>query len=82
MTTGCTPASRQDAGVHPFEKAQGVNTHHRTAAVAQASADISVSLTALQREHGLTDAEMLLAVFAWERGMVEAMLRAEREAEG
>ena len=42
--------------------------HHRTRAVAQASADIGMKLNALQREHGLTDAEMLLAVFAWERG--------------
>jgi len=57
-----------------------MDTHHRTAAVAQASADISASLTALQREHGLTDAEMLLAVLAWERGMAETMLRAERQA--
>ena len=58
-----------------------MGTHHRTAAVAQASADICASLTALQREHGLTDAEMLLAVFAWERGMAEAMLQAERQRE-
>lgn len=48
--------------------------------VAQASADVGVSLDALQREHGLTDAEMLLAVFAWERSKVETMLRTEREA--
>lgn len=58
-----------------------MDTHHRTAAVEQASADISAALTALQRQHGLTDAEMLLAVLAWERGTAEAMLRAERQHE-
>lgn len=53
----------------------------RHQSVAQASADIVASLVALQREHGLTDAEMLLAVFAWERGKVTAMLQAEREGQ-
>ena len=55
-----------------------MNLHHRNQSVVEASADISMKLTALQREHGLTDAEMLLAVFAWEREKVDAMLRAER----
>jgi hypothetical protein len=52
--------------------------HPRHQSVAQASADIVASLVALQRDHGLTDAEMLLAVFAWERGKAGDMLRAER----
>lgn len=58
-----------------------MDTHHRTATVEQASADICAAMTALQRRHGLTDAEMLLAVLAWERDMAEAMLRAERQHE-
>ncbi len=52
--------------------------HHRTTAVASASADICMNLIALQREHGLTDVEMLQAVATWQDRKLKFMLRAER----
>ena len=52
--------------------------HHRTLSVAQASADISQALIALQQEHGLTDIEMMQAVATWQDRKLKYMLRAER----
>jgi hypothetical protein len=52
--------------------------HPRTMAVAQASADIGMTLIALQREHGLTDIEMMQALTAWQERKLKYMLRAER----
>ena len=52
--------------------------HHRTQAVAEASADIGMKLNALQREHGLTNVEMLQAVTSWQGTALKYMLRAER----
>jgi hypothetical protein len=59
-----------------------MSPHHRSAAVAQASEDISHALTVLQREHGLTDVEMLMAVDGWQRLRLLDMLRAERADPG
>jgi type III secretory pathway component EscS len=58
-----------------------MTTHHRTCAVAQASADIFQALTSLQREHGLTDVEMLQAVTSWQAQALKHMLRDERHPE-
>jgi hypothetical protein len=52
--------------------------HHRTQAVAQASADIGMKLIALQQEHGLTDIEMMQAMLTWQERKLKWMLRAER----
>lgn len=50
----------------------------RAQAVAIAQADIAVALNKLQREHGLTNIEMLQAVTSWEASTLNYMLRAER----
>ena len=55
--------------------------HHRTMAVAQASAEIGMNLIALQHEHGLTDIEMMQALTAWQERKLKYMLRAERHPE-
>lgn len=52
--------------------------HHRHQSVTEAQADIAVRLNALQREHGLTDVEMLQAITSWQGTALKHMLRAER----
>jgi hypothetical protein len=52
--------------------------HDRTQSVAEASAEIGVTLNRLQREHGLTTTEMLQAVGSWQMTCLKYMLRAER----
>jgi hypothetical protein len=52
--------------------------HPRTQQVAAAQADVQWRLCKLQREHGLTDVEMLQAVAGWQSGCLKSMLRAER----
>jgi hypothetical protein len=52
--------------------------HDRTQSVAEASAEIGVTLNSLQREHGLTSIEMLQAVGSWQMTCLKYMLRAER----
>lgn len=55
-----------------------MEAHHRHQSVTEAQADIAVKLNALQREHGLTDVEMLQAVTSWQGTALKCMLRAER----
>ena len=55
--------------------------HHRHQSVAVAQADIAVKLNALQREHGLTNVEMLQAVTTWQASVLKFMLRTERHPE-
>lgn len=52
--------------------------HHRHQAVTEAQFEIGVKLNALQREHGLTNVEMLQAVTSWQGTALKYMLRAER----
>jgi hypothetical protein len=52
--------------------------HSRSQSVAEASAEVGVTLNRLQREHGLTDTEMLRAVASWQVTCLKYMLRAER----
>lgn len=52
--------------------------HPRSQQVAEAQADVQWQLGKLQREHGLTDVEMLQAVAGWQSGCLKSMLRAER----
>jgi len=64
-------AIRREDGLPPRE-------HDRAQSVAEASAEIGVTLNRLQREHGLTTAEMLQAVGSWQMTCLKCMLRAER----
>ena len=64
-------AIRGEDGLPPRE-------HDRARSVAEASAEIGVTLNSLQREHGLTDIEMLQAVGSWQMTCLKYMLRAER----
>ena len=52
--------------------------HDRTQSVAEASADVAWQLGRLQREHGLTNIEMLQAVGSWQMSCLKYVLRAER----
>ena len=58
-----------------------VRLHHRTMAVAQASAEIGMTLIVLQPEHGLTDVEMMQVLTVWQERKLKYMLRAERHPE-
>jgi hypothetical protein len=62
---------RLEDGLPPLE-------HDRSQSVAEASAEIGVTLNRLQREHGLTTTEMLQAVGSWQMSCLKYMLRAER----
>jgi hypothetical protein len=64
-------AIRLEDGLPPLE-------HGRAQSVAEASAEIGVTLNRLQREHGLTTTEMLQAVGSWQMTCLKHMLRAER----
>jgi hypothetical protein len=64
-------AIRLEDGLPPLE-------HGRSQSVAEASAEVGVTLNRLQREHGLTTAEMLQAVTSWQMTCLKYMLRAER----
>ena len=68
-------ALRLQAGV------EAVSEHPRTQPVAEASAEIGVTLNRLQREHGLTSVEMLQAVSTWQASCLKYMLRRERHPE-
>lgn len=52
--------------------------HPRHQSVTEAQFEIGVKLNALQREHGLTNTEMLQAVTSWQGTALKYMLRAER----
>jgi hypothetical protein len=52
--------------------------HPRSQQVAVGQADVQWRLSKLQREHGLTDVEMLQAVAGWQSGCLKSALRAER----
>jgi len=52
--------------------------HPRTQKVAEAQSDVQRRVCKLQREHGLTDVEMLQALAGWQSGCLKSMLRAER----
>ena len=56
-------------------------THPRYESVIGAQADIAVKLNDLQREHSLTNVEMLQAVTSWQGTVFKYMLRAERHPE-
>jgi hypothetical protein len=53
-----------------------VSAHAQAVAIAQS--EIAVKLCELQREHGLTNVEMLQAVTSWQGTALRYMLRAER----
>ena len=59
-------------------RAPGLRLHPRTMPVQRASAEIRMALINAQKEHGLTDIEMLQAVAEWQATHLKYMLRAER----
>lgn len=74
-------SSRGLGGSHALAVAGDVavsGEHPRATPVAEASAEIHVTLNRLQREHGLTTVEMLQAVSTWQVTCLRYMLRAER----
>ena len=44
-------------------------------------AEVETALHGLQKEHGLTDIEMLQALAAWQQGTLKYMLRFERHGD-
>lgn len=56
----------------------GLRLHSRTMPVEQAKAELGVTLARFQREHDLTDIEMLVALAAQQQQLLKYRLRQER----
>jgi hypothetical protein len=61
--------------------APGIRVSRRAQAASRASATLAVTLSEYQREHKLTDVEMLQALTSWQQTTLKYMLRAERHPE-